>query len=70
MLVRPVIGDSLDSPVTPERFGLVAVSRLEGVKPAARAVRAIEGLQQVLDWWVVGGITQEDEPVPAEEGSK
>ena len=45
MPVRPVIGDGLDPPVIPERFGLGAVSRLEGIEAAARAVRAIERLQ-------------------------
>jgi hypothetical protein len=57
MRVRPVAGNGLDPSVTPAGFGLGAVSQLEGVEPAARAVRAIESLQQVLDWRVVGGIT-------------
>jgi hypothetical protein len=69
MPVRPVVGDGLDPSVTPKRFGFGAVSRLEGIEPAARAVRASECLQQVLDWRVVGCVTQENEPVPAKQGS-
>lgn len=45
MPVRPVIRDGLDPSVTPECFGVRAVSRLEGIEPAARTIRAIERLQ-------------------------
>src|SRR6516162_2834689 len=53
--------------VAPEGFGFGVVSRLEGVEPAAGAVSAIEGFQQISDWWVVGGIAKEDELVPAKQ---
>jgi hypothetical protein len=69
MPASAVIGNGLDPSVTPEGFGFGTVSRLEGVEPAARAVHASEGLQQVLDWRVVGSVTQEDELIPSKQGS-
>jgi hypothetical protein len=69
MPIRPAIGDGFDPSVTPEGFSLGAVSRLEGVEPAGWAVRVTECLQQVLDWRIVGGITQEDELVPPKQVS-